>query len=964
MQRIWKAGSRRRAGLLIGLGVFAVVAILNSLGRLQPSENALLGLRFEFRGVRQVTAPVILVCLEEGSVLPEGSAEPWSLAGMAELVRRLDEADAAVIGLDFAMLAGNLLPGSPPDEERLLADAMRVHGGVVLPVIVRERPTGKPGDTTTAQRFALGPGTLRRPEHLLPGHLTVPSDQLVAAAAGLGSTNIYPDPDGAAREAPLAISWRETIYPTFWTELVRVYEGLPPAAAHLEAGRVVQGEHTWRTDADAEVLINYVGGYRAFPSVSWATTMQMPTEALRKLVAGKIVVAGADIAGLSPLLRSPTAPLMPGVEIAATITENLVADTPLVRLPPWVDYTLTLALCLLVGWLGARSGPLETVLLMVVALALLLSTGFGLFLAQIYLPLMAPTLAVALTGGLLVANAAAYADRRRTEAETRLQSRLQAISGIGRLASSSLDQRRLLVEILRWAQSEIDAEGSSLLLMEPDGEHLRFEVALGDKGEMLRDITLRLGEGIAGTVAQTGEAIVSQDVARDPRWSRDVAYAIDFETRSILCVPMTLRERIIGVIEVLNKRSGRFTDNDVQLLQVIAQQAALFIENARLYAALSHRADVADAELRRTNERLAFEMARIATLVDEMGDGVVATDEADRVVIFNNAAEVLFGIDGRWALGRPAVTVFEHPRLVELFAMPLSPHGGSWETEISLDEAGRQVVLARIALISQPGQQAVGKCAVFSDISHLKALDRMKMDLISFVSHELKNPIASLMGACQMLHARLHLDDERTARLLEIATRQSRRMQYLVQDFLDLARIEAGQCLELRWAEIADAEELVRGAIALCRSVGSEHHLRVEVAPGLPVFYADRDKLEGVLINLIENAVKYSPEGGEVAVRVSADDKEVLFEVQDQGVGIREEDLPRLFRSFERLHDSTWGQVSGTGVGLYICKHIMEAHGGDISVESTWGEGSTFRLHLPLYSTPPAVGEPCSEEQP
>jgi len=672
-------------------------------------------------------------------------------------------------------------------------------------------------------------------------------------------------------------------------------------------------------------------------------------------------VVGADLAGITTLLRTPTAPLMPGVEVAATITENLVGQSMLVPAPSWTQYALALSLALLVGWLAGRNTPLGSLLVTLLALILVLALGFGLFRAQIYLPLMAPLLAVALTGGLLAADSAAHADRRRTEAETRLESRLQAISGIGRLANSSLDRRRLLLEILHWAQTEIDAEGSSLMLMEPDAQHLRFEVALGDKGEMLRDITLRLGEGIAGTVAQTGEPIIAQDVLEDPRWSRDVAYAIDFDTRSILCVPMTLRDRVIGVIEVLNKRGGRFTSNDVQLLQVIAQQSALFLENARLYTTLSDRVDVADAELRRSNERLGFEMARIATLVDEMSDGVVATDEADRIVIFNNAAESMFAINGPWALGRTAVTVFDHPELVELFAMPLSPHGGSWETEITLDEAGGRIVLARIALIDQPGRQAVGKCAVFSDISHLKALDRMKMDLISFVSHELKNPIASLQGACHMLQSRLTFDDERTERLLQIASRQSRRMQYLVQDFLDLARIEAGQRLELRWAEVADAEALAHGAIVLCRSVGSEHHLRVDVTPQMPVFYADRDKLEAVLINLVENAVKYSPEGGDVTIRVGVEDDRVTIKVEDQGVGIREEDLSRLFRSFQRLHDATWGHVSGTGVGLYICKHIMEAHGGDISVESTWGEGSTFRLRLPLRSAPPDQAGICPE---
>jgi PAS domain S-box-containing protein len=358
-------------------------------------------------------------------------------------------------------------------------------------------------------------------------------------------------------------------------------------------------------------------------------------------------------------------------------------------------------------------------------------------------------------------------------------------------------------------------------------------------------------------------------------------------------------------------------------------------------------------ELREANQRLASEMARISTLVDEMGDGVIATDGSDNIVLLNNVAEEMFGLRARGAIGKPVLAVVEHPGLVDLFAMPLSPHGGAYATEISLDEESSRVVRAHIALVEEPGEEMAGKCAVFTDITHLKELDRMKMDLISFVSHELKNPITSLQGVCELMSGRMSQDDERTARLMEIATRQSGRMQHLVQDFLDLSRIEAGQELELNWSEVADAAELLGSALALAARGGPEHTFETEVAEDMGPFWVDRGKLESVLINLVENAVKYSPEGGRVALRVFADDGNIVFEVRDEGVGIQEADLPKLFKSFQRVHDGTFGRVSGTGVGLYVCRHIVEAHGGEIEVESTWGAGSTFRLRLPHCTGPP-----------
>lgn len=952
MLRSPQLDAARRFGLMVAIAAFAFVMMLGALGRLHNTENSLLRLRFHLRGPRQAGPQVLLLSLEEASTrrdLPDqGAALPWSRRRLADLVGLLDRAGAAVIGLDLPALAGEVVPAESPRGDDVLARAMRTHGRVVLPMVIRESAVLDGGAARAAvRRFVIGSGELERPIGLRPGSLAVPSQTLVDAAAGVGTTNVYLDVDGAAREAPLAVSIERTIYPAFWLELLRVLEGLDPSVVRPGPSNLQLGERTIHANSNLEIMINYVGGYRDFPRVSYDTAVGMPLSDLREKVAGKVVVVGTDLAGVTTLLGTPTAPSMPGVEVAATITENLINDRMLSRPPPWILALLTLGLALFVGWVASHGSALHGLLATLTVFVLIAAVGLMLFRSEVYLPLAQPLLAIALTGGVVAGNSAASAERQRTKAEAALQSRLQAIAGIGRLVNSSLDRQQLLVEILRWAESEIDAEASSVLTMDPDREHLNFEVALGEKASMLKDISVRVGEGIAGTAAATAEPIVSQDVQADERWSPDVAYAIDYATRSILCVPMMLRDEVVGVIEVINKRDGPFTDYDVQLMQVIANQSALFLENARLYRTLSDRVDLANEELRRANLRLQFEMARIATLVDEMADAVVATDDAGRVVIFNNAAERMFAVSASRARGQLAMTVFHHPQVCELFTMPLSPHGGSYETEITLDESDATVVRAHIALIDDPGNRSVGKCAVFTDISHLKQLDRMKMDLISFVSHELKNPIASLQGSCKLLGDRLDIEDERTARLLEIARRQSRRMQYLVQDFLDLSRIEAGQELSLNLIDIGDPEQLVKDAVALCRGVGPERPITVDIDAETPVIRADRNKIEAVIINLVENALKYSDADAPVSVRVYPERDEVIIAVEDRGVGIREEDLPKLFRSFVRVHDDSYGQVSGTGVGLYICRHIMQAHGGDITVESTWGEGSTFKLHLP-----------------
>ncbi len=942
----------RPLGPWIALAVFAAIAVLDGLGHLQGTENILLGLRFQMRGPREPSDTVVIVTLET-PVAGAEATHPWPKRELTQTVKRLDAAGAAVIGLDLPGLAGE--PELPDAEEdnAALAEAMRAHGGVVLPLVIKQEPASPQPPSETVARFSCGEGKLRRPISLEPGSLAAPTQTLAQAAAGLGATNVYPDSDGVVREVPLMVSAQQRLYPSFWLELVRVCDDHAPGTAQLHASGVTVGKRAFNTDSDAELIVNYAGGYRHFARIAYRDLATTNPEGLADLVQGNIVLVGSDLPGVTSYLRTPTAPMIPGVEVAANVVDNLVAGKTLSRLAPWLAHLVTLLVALLVGVLVGQRAPVGGLLVAVGIFVAVAALGTALFAVSIYVPLAQPLLVIAITGGFLVSDAAALAERERGRAETRLHSRLQAISGVVRLVSSSLDQEKLLVEILRWTQGEMDAETCSLLLMDEDRKHLRFEVALGEAGPMLQDFRLELGKGIAGTVAQTGEPVIVADVHRDPRWAQDIAQAVDFPTRSIVCVPMMLHDEVTGVIEVINKRGGPFTDHDVQLLTVIAQQAALFVENAKLYRELSDRVDFANVELREANQRLASEMARISTLVDEMGDGVIATDGSDNIVLLNNVAEEMFGLRARGAIGKPVLAVVEHPGLVDLFAMPLSPHGGAYATEITLDEESSRVVRAHIALVKEPGEEMAGKCAVFTDITHLKELDRMKMDLISFVSHELKNPITSLQGVCELMSGRMSQDEERTARLMEIAIRQSGRMQHLVQDFLDLSRIEAGQELELNWSEVADAAELLGSALALAARGGPEHTFETEVAEDTGPFWVDRGKLESVLINLVENAAKYSPEGGRVTLRVFADDGDIVFEVRDEGVGIQEADLPRLFKSFQRVHDGTFGRVSGTGVGLYVCRHIVEAHGGEIEVESTWGAGSTFRLRLPHYTSPP-----------
>jgi len=263
-------------------------------------------------------------------------------------------------------------------------------------------------------------------------------------------------------------------------------------------------------------------------------------------------------------------------------------------------------------------------------------------------------------------------------------------------------------------------------------------------------------------------------------------------------------------------------------------------------------------------------------------------------------------------------------------------------------DSGRTVRL-HVALVEDRHEQ-LGKCLVMIDVTHFVELNRMRTDLISFVSHELNNPLSAMEGFMSMLAEEAAQLSGRSHSYLGQIERLTRRMQHLVADFLNISRIEADRPLSMQW-EVIDSEQfqsLVEGIIELEKHDAPNHELLVDIPAGLPPLRADSRKLEEILTNLVNNAIKFSPEGGTVAVRARPDGEFARLAVSDEGIGISPEQEQHLFERFRRVHDDERSRVSGTGVGLFLCKHLVEAHGGSIVVESEPGTGSTFSFTIPI----------------
>ena len=230
----------------------------------------------------------------------------------------------------------------------------------------------------------------------------------------------------------------------------------------------------------------------------------------------------------------------------------------------------------------------------------------------------------------------------------------------------------------------------------------------------------------------------------------------------------------------------------------------------------------------------------------------------------------------------------------------------------------------------------------------LKELDRMKSEFLSTAAHELRTPLTSILGFSEILLKR-KLDEERKNRFLKIINEESMGLSALINDLLDLSRIESGKGFKITKAPI-DIGSIIRENVDIFQAQTDKHTFKTNLSHDLVKIEADKDKINQVMENLISNAVKFSPEGGEITVSIKETKDELKVNVSDNGIGIPEKDLSHIFEKFYRAENASSEAIGGTGLGLAIVKYILESHGGKISVESKIGKGSIFSFVLPVRS--------------
>jgi PAS domain S-box-containing protein len=400
---------------------------------------------------------------------------------------------------------------------------------------------------------------------------------------------------------------------------------------------------------------------------------------------------------------------------------------------------------------------------------------------------------------------------------------------------------------------------------------------------------------------------------------------------ALLAVPIYHENMYYGALWVAYEKAQNFGEEQVRFLSTLAGEVAMAAANAHLYTT---------AEIGRQ---------RLESVLASTPDPVLVFDKKNRLFLLNPAAVQLPGLIGTAVIGRSVEEVIIHTDLKNMLTAPLE--GGIASREIHLGNG--RIYYASVAPVMQQsevedsGVRQFGRVCMMRDITHFKELDTLKSDFVATVSHDLRSPLTLMRGYATMLQMVGEMNDQQKAYVQKMISGVDN-MSRLVNNLLDLGRIEAG--IDLR-VELTNACEVVEQVIGSLMPQATQKNLQL-LSEGLSnkvMLEADPALLHQALYNLVENAIKYTPVGGQVRVRLNADDNKVIFEVQDTGIGVAPLDLPRLFEKFYRSGRREAYQQRGTGLGLAIVKSIAERHGGRVWVESQLGKGSSFFMEIPLH---------------
>ena len=500
---------------------------------------------------------------------------------------------------------------------------------------------------------------------------------------------------------------------------------------------------------------------------------------------------------------------------------------------------------------------------------------------------------------------------------------LRTLIQITRTMTSTLDLNKVINMTIIQVHDSWQIEASSLWLLDENDQTLRVQANVGTPADTLGNFRIPLGQGFVGQVAQTGKWIFTNNVEEHPLHFRQVDRETGFKTRSLLCVPLVFREKVIGVLQLLNKLDGDFDDRDVERALSIATAVAIAVSNSLLFQQAESRQQQLEATL------------------EHNGNPIIIIDPNLKVQLLNHQARTRLGLS-RNAIGEVAVDVIQPPELADFTTRPLSEND-KVRKEISLNDGS--VWLSTLAPIP-----SYGRVLILQDITYLKDLDKSKSNFVATVSHDLRAPLNSITGFVTAIKGAGDLNEDQQQYLSRIH-HSSDRMMNLVNGLLDLAKINS-RMEEAR--ELCDFILLTREALAdlqgqaLSKEIALDLTVEIDTAVWVK---GDETLIRQAVSNLVDNAIKYSPPQSQIQMTIARKDDLIEFKICDNGNGIPAGDLPFIFDEFYQVSGD--GNKEGIGLGLTLVRSIAEAHGGQVWVQSSADSGTIFGLQFPIGKQAP-----------
>jgi PAS domain S-box-containing protein len=519
--------------------------------------------------------------------------------------------------------------------------------------------------------------------------------------------------------------------------------------------------------------------------------------------------------------------------------------------------------------------------------------------------------------------------------------------------STSLDMGLVLNRTLGVLNDSTGCEESLIMLSQGSTTQYRSGMSLA----RMSDGSVSIERQITRWVIRSRQPVLVAHVQEDTRWEMPPQSTINYQ--SVMAVPLVMGEDVLGVLLLFHRQSGYFSQDQIGLMEATARQIGIALNNAELFNLIRDQSEHLGSMLREQQ----IEASRSRAILEAVADGVLVTDAQSRVTLFNGSAERILNLKSAQALGKSldhfsglfSKAATEWMSTIRNWSQDPSAYQNVETYAEQLDLDNGRIVAVHLAPVFWR-HEFLGTVSIFRDITHEVQVDRLKSEFVANVSHELRTPMTSIKGYVEiMLMGAAGEMSQQQHHFLQIVKSNTERLSVLVNDLLDISRIEAGRVsLNLVPLDIREiAEDVISDIQRRSREENKPMTFLLESQPGLPFAQGDMERIRQVLGNLVSNGYNYTPENGCVTVFMKEVGREIQVDVRDNGIGIDEESRKRIFERFYRGEDPLVLATAGTGLGLAIAKTLIEMHHGRIWFESSGvgGEGSVFSFTLPVHES-------------